>query len=119
MTNAEQIRDMAARGMPRDVIAACVGCRPEYIRAVLSRQRHGGSTPGDVAHSKRQTAWRREYGDKGLARRAGRAAYQAARLTGATLKSADGAYTRAYLDAMRKTARAAFGAAPAQESAHV
>lgn len=119
MTNAEQIRDMAARGMPRDVTAARVGCRPEYIRAVLSRQRHGGSTPGDVAQSKRKAAWQREYGDKETARRAGRAAYQATRLTGATTKSADGAYTRAYLAAMRKTARTAFGAAPAQESAHV
>jgi hypothetical protein len=36
------------RQWPYDEIVEEIGCRREYVRAVISRARYGGKTPGDI-----------------------------------------------------------------------
>jgi hypothetical protein len=55
-----QILTLWCRGRSYDEIVEALGCKREYIRATLSRARHGGQTPGDIASNKRQTARRGE-----------------------------------------------------------
>jgi len=85
----ERIRDLLDYGWDYDEIVEELGCSREYVRATASRKRYGRSTPGDRAHSRRQNALLRQYGDAEAANAARRKAYKALRLKGRTPKEAN------------------------------
>jgi hypothetical protein len=49
-----QILTLWCRGRSYDEIVAELGCSRDYVRASVSRAKHGGRTPGDHAHNERQ-----------------------------------------------------------------
>lgn len=55
-----QILTLWCRGREYDEIVELMGVRREYVRACVSRARHGGCTPGDIASRHRYAARKRE-----------------------------------------------------------
>ena len=53
-TKADRILFLLAQGYPRAVVAEVCQCGPAYIRAVVQRDRCGGSRPCDLLASQRQ-----------------------------------------------------------------
>lgn len=47
-SKAERIRELHAKGLNKAEISRRTGCRREYVRTTLLRQKHGGTTPYEL-----------------------------------------------------------------------
>jgi hypothetical protein len=55
-----QILTLWCRGRSYDEIVEALGCSRDYVRASVSRAKHGGRTPGDIENDKRKAHYRAE-----------------------------------------------------------